>query len=220
MGAQSAREQREQKSLLVIACGALARELKGLRRQAGLEHVAIHCLPAKLHNTPREIPGAVRAVLERARANDRYDEIFVAYADCGTGGSLDELLAEYGVERLPGAHCYEFFAGRERFAALHEEEPGSFYLTDFLARHFDELVIRGLGLDRHPELRDDYFGNYRRVVYLAQARSAELEEKAREGARRLGLSFEVEYVGLQPFERALNFSNDGPQVQEAGAWPS
>ena len=188
-------------SLLLIACGALAREIKTLKRLGGWDHVTVRCLPAKLHNTPGEIPAAVRKQLEEAVG--RFDELFVAYADCGTGGRLDSLLAEYGVERLPGAHCYEFFAGAARFAELHDEEPGTFYLTDFLVRNFDRLVFRGLGLDRHPELLPDYFGNYRRVVYLAQTPSQELEEKARGCAKTLGLDFETVFTSLDPFDRAL-----------------
>jgi hypothetical protein len=203
-------------AVLLLACGALARELQVLRRQPGCEHVEIDCLPAELHDTPDEIPGAIRAKLEAARG--RYHAIFVAYADCGTGGRLDALLAEYGVERLPGAHCYAFLAGEERFAALHEDEPGSFYLTDFLVRHFDRLVIRGLGLDRHPELLPDYFGNYRRVVYLAQTRSPELEDRARACARRLGLDFERVHTGLGPLAGALARSSAWPG-SDGSAWP-
>ncbi len=138
------------RSVLLLACGALARELLALKRLGGWDRVAIECLPSNLHNTPGDIPEAVRAKLEQVK--NSYDEVFVAYADCGTGGRLDAVLAEYGVERLPGAHCYEFYAGAERFAALHEVEIGTFYLTDFMVRQFDAIVIRGLGLDRHPEL--------------------------------------------------------------------
>jgi hypothetical protein len=192
--------------VLLLACGALARELLALKRLGGWDHVSIECLPARLHNTPREIPEAVRAKLEEVK--DRYDEVFVAYADCGTGGRLDAVLDEYGVERLPGAHCYEFFAGAERFAALHEEELGTFYVTDFMVRQFDAIVIRGLGLDRHPELRPIYFGNYRRVVYLAQTQSPQLVAKARECAERLGLEFETCFTGLDPLHRALSIETD------------
>ncbi len=200
-------------SILLIACGALAREIKTLQRLGGWDHVTVRCLPAKLHNTPGEIPEAVRKQLEEA--NGHFDELFVAYADCGTGGRLDSLLAEYGVERLPGAHCYEFFAGAERFAELHDEEPGTFYLTDFLVRHFDRLVFRGLGLDRHPELLPDYFGNYRRVVYLAQTQSPELENKARDCAKILGLEFEIVFTGLDRFDRALDVIGQRTAILES-----
>lgn len=179
---------------LVIGCGALAEELVALTRRAGLPSMDLTCLPASLHNRPERIPGAVAARIRRARA-DGFDRIFVAYADCGTGGLLDRVLEAEGVERLEGAHCYEVYAGRAAFAALAEEEPGTFYLTDFLARNFDRLVVRGLGLDRHPELLPLYFGNYRRLVYLAQSEDASLTARAEAGALRLGLVFERRLVG-------------------------
>jgi hypothetical protein len=186
---------------LVIACGALARELLELQRRNHWSHVRITCLPAGLHNSPGDIPGAVRAAVERHRAE--YAQVFVAYADCGTGGKLDRVLDQLGVERLPGAHCYEFLAGPDAFGALADEEPGTFYLTDFLARHFDRLVRRGLGLDRHPELRDQYFGSYRRVVLLAQSPSPGLTALAREQARFLGLDFVEHRTGLAPLQLVL-----------------
>ncbi|MEO5918177.1 MAG: DUF1638 domain-containing protein [Candidatus Limnocylindrales bacterium] len=179
---------------LVIGCGALARELVALTRRAGLPAVDLTCLPATLHNRPERIPEAVRARIRRARAAGR-EQLFVAYADCGTGGLLDRVLEEEGVARLEGAHCYEVYAGRAAFATLAEEEPGTFYLTDFLARNFDRLVIRGLGLDRHPELLSAYFGNYVRVVYLAQTDNTDLTSRAQRGARRLGLRFERRFFG-------------------------
>jgi len=186
---------------LILACGALAHELVELQRRNGWAHVRIQCLPADLHSTPKEIPCEVREALERYR--DAYENIFVAYADCGTGGLLDPVLEEFGVQRLPGAHCYEFFAGAGMFARLADAEPGTYYLTDFLVRHFDRLVIRALGLDRHPELRDTYFRNYRRVVYLAQADAPELEEQAHAQARFLGLEFETVRTGLGPLDLLL-----------------
>ena len=179
--------------VLVIGCGALARELVAVIDQAGLTNVDLTCLPATLHNRPGGIPAAVRAKIRAARP--RYGRIFIAYADCGTGGLLDTMLADEGIERLPGAHCYEVYAGSAAFAAMSAEEPGTFYLTDFLARNFDRLVIRGLGLDRHPELLSTYFGNYRRLVYLAQAEDPMLVRAARRAARRLGLTFEVRHTG-------------------------
>jgi hypothetical protein len=191
----------QRRSVLLLACGALAQELLALKSLGGWERVTIECLPALLHNTPREIPGAVRAKLEEVK--DSYDEVFVAYADCGTGGLLDTVLEEYGVERIPGAHCYEFYAGAQRFAEIHEAEIGSFYLTDFMVRQFDSIVIRGLGLDLHPELRSVYFENYQRVVYLAQTDSPELLAKARECAEKLGLEFETHFTGLDPFNQVL-----------------
>jgi len=205
-----------QKSLLLIACSALVREVKALERLNGWDHVSLQCLPAELHNRPEKIPGAVRALIEKA--GDAFDEILVAYGDCGTGGRLDEVLADSGARRLPGAHCYSFLAGAEQFDALHEEEPGSFYLTDFLVRHFDRLVIRGLGLDRHPELLSTYFGNYRRVVYLAQSQSARLESKARECAQCLKLSFELRFTDLAPLERALAVEAVRSDARQEAPW--
>ena len=178
---------------LVIGCGALARELVNLTCQ--LPNVEVACLPATLHNRPGGIPGAVRDRIAKARA-DGFERIFVAYADCGTGGLLDRLLAEEGIERLPGAHCYEFYAGSAAFVQLVSEEIGTFYLTDFLVRNFHRLVIRGLGIDRHPELLATYFANYVRVVYLAQTTDDDLRDAARRAATTLGLSFEYRYTGL------------------------
>jgi hypothetical protein len=178
------------RKILVIACGALAREVLALR----LEHIDIACLPAQLHNHPDRIPQAMRAKIRASRG--AYDEILCLYGDCGTGGELDRMLAEEGVRRIEGAHCYAFFAGEEKFAALAEEEPGTFFLTDFLARHFDALVIKGLGLDRFPQLRDDYFGHYRRVVHLAQFDDPDTAAKAKAAAGRLGLAYERRFTGL------------------------
>ena len=188
---------------LVIGCGALARELVELTRRSGLPAVDLTCLPASLHNRPERIPSAVRAAIRRARAQG-YERIFVAYADCGTGGLLDPVLEEEGVPRLAGAHCYEVYAGSAAFAGLHDAEPGTFYLTDFLVRNFEGLVVRGLGLDRHPELLPIYFGNYRRLVYLAQAEDSELELAARAAAARLGgLAFERRFTGLGDLGRSI-----------------
>jgi hypothetical protein len=179
--------------VLIIGCGALARELVAVIDQAGLSNVDLTCLPATLHNRPGGIPAAVRAKIRAARP--RYERIFIAYADCGTGGLLDLMLEGEGVERLPGAHCYELYAGAATFAAITDADPANFFLTDFLARNFDRLVITGLGLDRHPELLPVYFGNYHRLVYLAQTDDAALVTTARRAARRLGLAFELRRTG-------------------------
>ena len=187
---------------LVIGCGALAPELVELTRRAGLPQMDLTCLPASLHNRPERIPGAVAARIRRARA-DGYERIFVAYADCGTGGMLDRVLEQEGVARLEGAHCYEVYAGRAAFAALADQEPGTFYLTDFLVRNFDRLVIRGLGLDRHPELLPLYFGNYRRLLYLAQVDDPALTSRARDAADTLGLAFERRLTGLGELAPAI-----------------
>jgi hypothetical protein len=178
---------------LVIGCGALARELVEVtRRVPGLD---VACLAPDLHNRPDGIPAAVRSRIRRAR-DDGYERIFVAYADCGTGGLLEPVLADEGVERLPGAHCYELFAGGPAFAAMADREPGTFWLTDFLARNFERLVIRGLGIDRHPELLAVYFAHYTRVVYLSQTDDPDLLVMARRAADRLGLAFEHHPTGV------------------------
>jgi hypothetical protein len=198
-------------SLLVIACGAIARELVQLQKLNQWDHIEFQCLPAELHNTPERIPAAIEAKLESAL--DQYDGIFVAYADCGTGGLLDAMLAGYGIERLPGAHCYEFFSGSDVFNRLAETEPGTFYLTDFLVHSFDRLVRRGLGLDRHPELMPQYFGNYKRVVYLGQSESPQLQATARQHAQYLGLDYEYLYCGLDPLALVLK-----PKLEEEALW--
>jgi hypothetical protein len=187
---------------LVIACGALAREVLALIRLNGWSHMDVACLPAKLHNTPARIPDAVRSKIRGARR--RYDNILVLYGDCGTGGGLDAVLAEEGIERIPGPHCYAFYSGVDAFLAHAEAEPACFYLTDYLARHFERLVIAGLGLDRHPELLPLYFGNYEKLVYLAQTSDPQLERKAKAAALRLGLAYEhrpTGYGDLQDFLR-------------------
>jgi Protein of unknown function (DUF1638) len=202
--------------MLIIACGALAHEVTALRRANAWDELDVRCLPAELHNRPERIPDAVRALIRSSR--DRYRSIFVAYGDCGTGGLLDKVLSEEGVERIPGAHCYEFFATGPVFAALAEAEPGSFYLTDFLLRHFDRLVIRGLGLDRHPELFSTYFGNYRKLVYLAQAPEAHSEADAREIAQRMGLQFEYRQTGYGTLETTLAAAVSRNENEKVVAW--
>jgi hypothetical protein len=178
---------------LVIACGALAREIAALRRVNGWTALDVCYLPPQLHNRPERIAAEVQDAIRTHR--DRYQRIFVAYGDCGTGGGLDAMLRAEGVERIPGAHCYEFFASPEVFAALADAEPGTFYLTDFLVRHFDHLVTRSLGLDRHPELAPMYFGNYRRVVYLAQSPSEASLAQAQSIAVHMGLEFKFQFTG-------------------------
>ncbi len=191
--------------ILIIACAALTRELRAVVGQMPEEIAAsfdIKYLPAPLHNRPERIPDAVEQLL--SENIDRYARVVVAYADCGTGGLLDTVLGRYGVDRLPGAHCYEFFAGSAVFSALHEAELGTFFLTDYLCRHFDSLVIGSLGIDRHPELRDQYFNNYVRVVLLSQSDDPEIIEAGRAAARRLGLAFEHRHVGMAPFTAAID----------------
>ncbi|MCU1390640.1 MAG: hypothetical protein JWL72_3978 [Ilumatobacteraceae bacterium] len=180
---------------LVIACGALAGDLRAILRADGLaDAVEVDYLPANLHMTPQRVVGELRPRVEAAIATGR--PVLVGYADCGTGGLLDAFLAEHpGVERLPGAHCYELFAGTAEFDVMQEEELGTFYLTDFLAKHFDAVVWGGLGLEAHPELRDLYFANYTRVVLLAQTDDAEVTARGAAAAARLGLAFERRLVG-------------------------
>jgi len=189
------------KPILVIACGALAREIHELKRLHGWEHLHMQCIDARLHLRPALIPERLRAKIRENKG--KYEHIFVAYADCGTTGGIDRVIEEEGIERLPGAHCYQFFAGTERFAAMADEEPGTFYLTDFLAQHFDRLVIRPLQLDKHPQLRDAYFGNYRRLIYLSQKRDAGLLQAAELAAGRLGLEFEHVHRGYGELESSL-----------------
>lgn len=191
-----------QGSVLLIACGALAREIVDLIERNRWAHFDVQCLPAKWHNTPEKI---VPAVAEKIRdARGRYKSIFVLYGDCGTGGLLDKLLAEEGVERIDGPHCYAFFSGNDAFAARAEDDTTSFFLTDYLARHFDKLIWSGLGLDRHPELLPMYFGNYRKIVYLAQTRDEELAKKAMAAAKRLGLDYEYRFTGYGELERDMS----------------
>ena len=179
--------------VLVLACGAIAREVLAVISLNDWTHVDVRCLPAKLHSTPDRIPAAVDAKLRELAG--RYERVFVAYADCGTGGRLDLVLDHHKVERLPGAHCYGFLAGNDAWEAMQEEDPRTFYLTDFLARHFDALVVRGLRLDTHPELLPMMFGNYRRLVYLAQTDDPELDRRAEEAAAFLGLTYERHRTG-------------------------
>jgi Protein of unknown function (DUF1638) len=179
--------------VLVLACGAIAREVLAVIESSGWSHVDVRCLPATLHSRPERIPAAVDAKLDELAP--RYERVFVAYADCGTGGALDPVLERHGVERLPGAHCYGFLAGNDVWDAIQEDDPATFYLTDFLARHFDALVVRPLRLDTHPELLPLVFGNYRRLVYLAQTDDADLDRRAESAAAFLELAYERRRTG-------------------------
>ena len=189
-------------SILVITCAAVAREVNDIKKLGQWAQMDLQSITADLHVTPEKIPQAVAEKIDRAR--DKYDHIFVAYGDCGTSGELDRVLEERGVSRLPGAHCYDFLAGQETYSRLQEDEPGTFYLTDFLARHFERLVIGTLGLDKHPELRSIYFGNYTRLLYLAQTESEELTEMAQAAAKKLGLRFERIFTGTGEMVPALD----------------
>ena len=207
--------------VLIIACGALAREIVALKRVNGWSAMDVQCLPPELHNRPEQIPAAVQDAINEARG--RHARIFVAYADCRTGGRLDAVLQAEGIERLPGAHCYEFYASSAAFEKLADEEPGTFYLTDFLVRHFDRLVIEGLGIDKHPELTGEYFRNYRRLVYLVQSEDAELSAAARVAAGKLGLAYEERHTGYGELATGLESAvrpSNGPSTgtEKRVAW--
>jgi len=189
-------------SVLVIACGALAHEINELKMSHGWDHLHLVCIDAWLHNQPKLIPDRLHRKIKKYKRE--YSQIFVAYADCGTGGGIDRVLEEEGVERLPGAHCYDFFAGKQQFAALADAEPGTFYLTDFLAQHFERFVIKPLKLDEQPQLRDSYFGNYRRLVFLSQTRDEDIFTAAKDAAKQLGLEFEHVHCGYGELESGLH----------------
>lgn len=179
--------------ILLIACGALAREILDLKAVNGWDHMDLTCLPAKYHLYPEKITEHVTKTVEKHR--DTYAQIFVVYADCGTGGLLKSACDQLGVDMVAGPHCYSFFEGNDRFAQQSETEITTFYLTDFLVRQFDAFVIKPMGLDRHPELRDMYFGNYEKLVYQAQTDDPALTEKAKQAAAQLGLAFERRFTG-------------------------
>ena len=188
--------------VLVIACGALAREIIDLRSANGWTHIDLTCLPANYHLYPEKITDAVRQSVDKHRA--QYDTIFVAYADCGTGGLLQAACEDLGVEMIAGPHCYSFFEGNDRFAQKANDEITTFYLTDFLVRQFDAFIIKPMGLDRHPELRDTYFAHYEKLVYQAQTDNPELTAKAQDCAKRLGLTFERRFTGYGDLEQDLS----------------
>ncbi len=189
----------------VIACGAIAREIVAVSRQQGLDHIDLNCLPAIWHAYPQKIvPGLEAAVAEARQRGFRH--IFFAYADCGTGGDIDRLCEREGIARIAGPHCYSFFSGNDAFSARSDDDILSFFLTDFLARQFRAFVIEPLGLDRHPQLKEMYFGNYRKLVYLSQEEDDDLQRRAREAADYLGLEYEYRFTGygdLAPALRAI-----------------
>jgi len=188
--------------ILVITCAAIAREVNEIKKLGCWSQMDLQAITADLHARPEKIPAAVAERIDNARG--QYEHIFVAYGDCGTSGELDRVLEERGVKRLPGAHCYDFLAGRDSYQQMQDEEPGTFYLTDFLTQHFQRLVIEILGIDRHPELLETYFGNYTRLVYLAQTDSDELTAQARAAAEQLGLRFERKHTGMGEMVPALD----------------
>ncbi len=192
---------RNKGKVLLIACGALAREIVDLIEMNRWQAFDIQCLPAIWHNRPEKIPPAVRQKIRAARG--KYQSIYVLYGDCGSGGLLDKVLEEENVERIPGPHCYSFFSGNAAFARREEDDITSFFLTDYLARHFDKLIWEGLGIHHHPELLPLYFGNYSKLVYLAQTHDPVLEEDARAAAARLGLAYEYRFTGYGDLQTVM-----------------
>ena len=197
--------------VLLIACGALAREIVDLVERNRWAAFDLQCLPAKWHNTPQKIVPGVREKIRVAKG--RYRSIYVLYGDCGTGGLLDKMLAEEGIERIEGPHCYAFFSGNPAFAAHSEDDLTAFFLTDYLARHFDKLIWTGLGLERHPELLPAYFGNYTKIVYLAQTRDENLAMRAMAAARKLGLNYEYRFTGYGELESGLRSQNGAIMIK-------
>jgi hypothetical protein len=214
MSAESKRPQPEK--VLVIACGMIAREVLAVRAQLGLDHLELTCLPAEYHYYPDRIPPALDTAIAEAKA-EGYRHIFVGYGDCGTGGGLDRICEKHGVARIDGPHCFAFYQGLEAFAEREEEDMTSFYMTDFLCRQFDAFFLKPLGLDRHPELIEDFFGNYEKVVYLAQTDDPELDKVAENAARLLGLAYERRRTGYGGLATALRKAADVPDVRQAPA---
>ncbi len=198
--------------LKVIACGMIAREVLAVKESLGLDHLELTCLPAEYHFHPDRIAPAMDEAIARAK-EEGWRDIFVGYADCGTGGMLDRVCAKHGVERIAGPHCFAFYQGLEAFARVEEGDMTAFYMTDFLCRQFDAFFVRPLGLDRHPELAKDYFGNYQKLVYLAQTEDPVLEQVARDAAEMLGLAYEKRSTGYGDLTVALRVAagNSGPR---------
>jgi hypothetical protein len=195
------RENKDER-LLVIACGMIAREVLAVKEQLALDHLELTCLPAEFHYYPDKIPPAMDKAISEAKA-EGYSRIFVGYADCGTGGMLDAVCEKHGVERMAGAHCFAFYQGNAAFEAAGDRDMLAFYMTDFLCRHFEAFFIKPLGLDRHPELAADYFGNYEKLVYLAQTDNPELDKVAEEAAEMLGLTYEKRFTGYGDLTKTL-----------------
>ena len=191
----------ERGDILLLACGALAAEILALIRMNGWEHFHLHCLPAKLHLYPDKIPAEVEKAVHKFKRD--FEHIFVVYADCGTGGLLKKKCDELGVEMVPGPHCYAFFEGVDKFNQQAEHEITAFYLTDFLVRQFNSFIIQPLGIDKHPELKDVYFGNYTKLVYLAQTKDQELTQLAKGYAAQLELEFEKRFTGYGDLAQSL-----------------
>ena len=188
--------------MLVIGCGMIAREVLAIRERMGLDHIELTCLPADFHFHPDRIAPAMEKAIEKAKG-EGYRHIFAGYADCGTGGLLDNVLERHGVERLAGPHCFAFYQGLGAFEAIGDDDMTSFYMTDFLCRHFETFFIKPLGIDRYPQLIADYFGNYRKLVYLAQTDDPSLDKVAEAAAVLLGLAYERRSTGYGDLTPAL-----------------
>jgi len=191
-----------EKNIRIIACGMIAREVLAVNAQLRFEHIDLKCLPAEYHHHPEHIAPEMDKAITRAR-EEGFEHVFVGYADCGTGGELDKVCMKHNVERIAGPHCFSFYMGNRQFAESDEDYLTTFFITDFLARHFDTFMKRPLGLDRHPELLPMYFGNYTRALYLAQTEDAELEENARAAAEFLGLAYEYQFTGFGDLTAAI-----------------
>jgi len=181
-------------SLRIIACGMIAREVLAVNQQLGFDHIDLKCLPADYHHHPEKIAPHMDIAIQKAK-NEGFENIFVGYADCGTGGELDKICEKHGVERIEGPHCFSFYMGNQKFDEAGDDYLTTFFITDFLARHFDTFMKRPLGLDKHPELKDMYFANYTRALYIAQTEDEKLQENAKQAAEFLGLEYEYRFTG-------------------------
>lgn len=188
--------------LRIIACGMIAREIMAVNQQLGFDHIDLKCLPAQYHHHPEMIAPEMDKAIEKAR-QEGFENVFVGYADCGTGGELDKVCEKHGVERIEGPHCFSFYMGNDTFRESDEEYLTTFFITDFLARHFETFLKRPLGLDKHPELREIYFAHYTRALYLAQSEDETLEKNAREAADFLGLEYEYRFTGFGDLTQAI-----------------
>lgn len=198
----------EPEKVLVIACGMIAREVIAVKERLGFDHLELTCLPAELHYYPDRIAPAMDKAIDKAKA-EGWKHIFVGYADCGTGGLLDRVCEKHGVERVAGPHCFAFYQGLEAFGRVEDDDMTAFYMTDFLCRQFDAFFMKPMGLDRHPELIADFFGNYEKLVYLAQTDDPELEKVAVGAAKMLGLAYEKRVTGYGDLTPALKHAAGG-----------
>lgn len=196
-------ERAKSEKVLVIGCGMIAREVLAVKERLGLDHLELTCLPAELHYYPERIAPRLETAIEKARA-EGYRNIFIGYADCGSGGMIDRVCEKYGVERIAGPHCFAAYQGMDAFRKVADADMMSFYMTDFLCRHFDAFFMKPLGLDRHPELIADYFGNYEKVIYLAQTEDPALEKVAQDAAKLLGLAYERRFTGYGDLTKELS----------------